>query len=290
MVTAAVRTKPSAPRRAREIARDGTHHRRVGQRHLHAHAVAHVCREHAHLHDGAFGVADAHVFAHAKRARVHEDEPACRLADEARRADRHHEAEQHRQALEGVGVGAGDVRIGHHQREHPHGNGEELARRPRRVAVDPSHAHAALLDVVEERPLHAVDGARDHEDHARRSGSPVSQWRCRGRSCVAVSNRNAFSCSPQARVYGNRARTKPSHSYVTSRNSEPPGRAQDERDARGTRGAAGRTARAADAQVLAQRVRSAAAFAGSPRGRGGAARRQGRRRSPWRPRSEWPRE
>jgi hypothetical protein len=47
------------------------------------------------------------------------------LADDARRADRQHQAGQHRQALEALAAGARQVGVGHGQREEP-----DVLRRP----------------------------------------------------------------------------------------------------------------------------------------------------------------
>ena len=69
--------------------------------------------EGAQLGHRAFLLADAHVFADAQGARVHQDQAARRLADQAGAAQRDHQADQHRHALEGFAVGAGQVGVGH---------------------------------------------------------------------------------------------------------------------------------------------------------------------------------
>ena len=93
-----------------------------------AEAGAHARREHPHLDDRALVLAEPHVFAGAVGTRVHQDQPARRLPDDAGRADRDHHAEQHRKALERVGARPGDVGVGHRHREDREAHQERPAR------------------------------------------------------------------------------------------------------------------------------------------------------------------
>ena len=135
---------------ARIVLRDAGQGQRVRQRELLAEARAQARGEHPHLDDRALVLADAHVLARAERARVHEDQSARRLADDARRADRQHQAEQHRQPLERLRSRAGNVRVRHGDGEDPHREGREPPRRTRAVGVQPIDLHASCLHAFEE--------------------------------------------------------------------------------------------------------------------------------------------
>ena len=108
MVTLASSTKPP-PGWAREIFRRLRHDPGVRQGHLFPQAGAQARLEHADVDHRAFALADAHVLSLAQGPRVHQDQAARALADDARRADRDHQADQHRQALEGGRVRTGQI-------------------------------------------------------------------------------------------------------------------------------------------------------------------------------------
>ena len=61
-------------------------------------------RQDTKVNDRAFDIGDPNVIADAQRARVGDHEAAHHLIDEAARAERQHDAEEHTRALEGIGA------------------------------------------------------------------------------------------------------------------------------------------------------------------------------------------
>lgn len=151
--------------RARVVAGGRAQHHRVGERDLLAHAGADLGGEGAHLRDRAFLVGHAHVLAHPKRARIDQDQSARGLPEQARPAEGDHQADQHRDALEGLAVRAGDVGIGHHDGEQPDADVDEAARRYRGVLLQPVRLAVPAFDAVEDRVQRRGRGPRDQEDH-----------------------------------------------------------------------------------------------------------------------------
>jgi hypothetical protein len=96
----------------------------------------------------ALDLADPHEFADPKHPRVHQAHARHRLADDPGRAERQHQACQHRHALEGVAVGAGQVRIGHRQREQPDHDVAQAARRDGGVGVQPADVQLAVFHAL----------------------------------------------------------------------------------------------------------------------------------------------
>ncbi len=174
---------------------------RIGQRQLLAHARPYPRREHAEIYDGAFVVDDFHVLAGTIGAGIHQDEPARRLADDAGRADRHHKAEQHGNALERVGVGARDVRVRHGEGKQPYRNSHEAPGGADRVLVEPRHVEPAGLHAVEEAAQEAVGEMRDHEDRDNdyKAGRRPGHAREHPEKCVDEERREALAPWPGVR-------------------------------------------------------------------------------------------
>ena len=142
--------------------------------------VAHVHdlgRQRRHFHDHAFDVVDANEVAAPQGARVDHHQAAHRLGHEARGAERQHQAEQHRQALEGVAVRARDERIGDRDAEQPGDDRHDAARRSGRFGVQVGQPQSTRLHVVEEVPEHVDDRARhaEHDQHRDQTGQSGDQ-------------------------------------------------------------------------------------------------------------------
>ena len=145
----------------------------------------------------------AHVLAGPKGARVHEDEPARRLADDARRADRHHQAEQHRQPLERFGSRAREctdtpspARTSRRRSSRAGASAAPMSASSQSTSMRPDCTPSKKL------PQHAGRRhARDDEDDDR-DQEVRHRLRDRRRACRrSSSTRNALSCSPHgARV------------------------------------------------------------------------------------------
>ena len=85
----------------------------------------------------------------AERARVGDHEAAHDLVDEAARPERDHQAEEHADAFERVGLAAGQVGIRHRERQQPHQRRREPPRRLRRLRDRSSASGAARFDGAE---------------------------------------------------------------------------------------------------------------------------------------------
>ena len=113
-----------------------------------------------------------------QRARVGDHEAAHDLVHEAARSERHHEAEEDADALERVGLAAGQVRVRHHDREHPQerrsaagasaapsrGRSSAACSRPRSIALNQSPisraTNRAMRTMISDREQPG-DGVRD---------------------------------------------------------------------------------------------------------------------------------
>ena len=93
-----------------------------------------------------------------------EEESAHHLSDEPARSDRQHHADEHADALERVGVGAGQVGIRHDHREQPEQAGQQTLARLGGVGMNPRHLDPAFGDAVERRLHDADDDARQQDD------------------------------------------------------------------------------------------------------------------------------
>ena len=102
-----VENKTAALRRARKIARHIRQHQRIGQRDFLAQTGAQARHKQTQFCDGAFVFLNTDVFTDQQRTRVGQDHAAGDLADDARGADRHHDADYYREAFEGFGLCAG---------------------------------------------------------------------------------------------------------------------------------------------------------------------------------------
>ena len=101
----------------------------------------------------------------AKRARVGDHEAAHDLRDQAARAQRDHEAEQHADALERVGLAARHVRIHDDDGEEPRASRQQPACRLHGLRMEPARRRdAAALDRVEPESDQLDDEAREQQD------------------------------------------------------------------------------------------------------------------------------
>ena len=114
--------------------------------------------------DLALDVVHADVFPPAYNTAVEDVQPAGRLREDARSGDGRREAREHGNALERVGMRAGQERKGKGEGEEPECQLHEPARRHRRIRVERADLLLALLDAREEDAREADQGARGHDD------------------------------------------------------------------------------------------------------------------------------
>ncbi len=118
---------------------------------------------------GPLHVADAHEVARPQRARVGDHEAAHDLVHEAARSERHHEAEEDADALERVGLAAGQVRVRHHDRKHP-----QERRSAAGASAAPSRDRSSAASAVPARsasnqnPISRATNRAMHEDDQHR--------------------------------------------------------------------------------------------------------------------------
>ncbi len=192
---------PGTGQRAGIVLRHRTQHHRVRQRQLLAHSGADARREHAEPDHRTLVIRDAHVLARPIGPRVHQDQSARRLRDDARCADRHHEANEHRHAFERVGLRAGKMRIGHRDREQPHGDLDEAPGRPRGIGVDPVERQPTLLHAVEEAAQHPVRDVRDREDRDGDHQSGERAGDCREHPDERLDEERRQAFAPRPRIW-----------------------------------------------------------------------------------------
>lgn len=165
MVTPVLTTKPRAGNRARIVPGRVLHGDAVRHEHLLAQTGAYAGRKRAEADHRTLDVADPNVLASAECARVHQDESARSLSDDPRCANRDHQSEQHRDALERLGVSTRQIREGQRDSNRPDDDLEDAARRCSGVFVQAAHRDAAAFDAVEEQFRDPDDHAGDQQDH-----------------------------------------------------------------------------------------------------------------------------
>jgi hypothetical protein len=125
-------------------------------------------RKRADRHDLALDVSHSHPFALAQHPPEGQDESARRLGHEPGRSQGEHHSDEDAQTLEGVAAGAGQIRVGHGQREEPHERDGESSRQTDRVAIDPGQFVTTGLH-AERHGLQdlgaGVGQGADHGDH-----------------------------------------------------------------------------------------------------------------------------
>ncbi|MDT4847271.1 hypothetical protein FQZ97_813210 [compost metagenome] len=84
-------------------------------------------------------LADAHILSRAQCPRVSEDQPGGGLPHHAGGPQGNHQADQHGEPLEGVGVSTGQVGVSHGQGEQPNGQGGQPGGRKKRFPGEPGN-------------------------------------------------------------------------------------------------------------------------------------------------------
>ena len=148
----------------------------------------------------AFGFADLHELAGAQGLGVHEHQAADGLVDDAGRADRQHQADEHADALEGLAVAAWNVGIRGDQREQPDDGDQQPPRGTRSRFVDPPDVDAACLHSVEEGADHAHDEAREEENQRHEEQSWYRMQDAAGEAAEAAEQVVEQFLAPGARV------------------------------------------------------------------------------------------
>ena len=138
----------------------------IGDRHF---LVAHVDdlgRQGAHFLDHAGHLADADEVADLERPRVDQHQAAHQLGDDAGRAERQHEAEHDRQALEGIAVGDRQVGIGDGDADRPDQDTEQAPRGMCRIPMHAGNQRTSLIDILEDVAGDVVGRLGDEKDDA----------------------------------------------------------------------------------------------------------------------------
>ena len=137
--------------------------------------VDHLHRQGPDLADDTLDTADGDEVALFQRARIHHHESAHELRHHARGAQRDHQAQQHAQPLEGLGLGAGKVGVGGRQRKPPQQEVQHAARGLYGLGVQERHAQPASLHVAQEGPQHLLYRSRHehHDNHGHQPGQRV---------------------------------------------------------------------------------------------------------------------
>ena len=154
--------------------------------------------------------------------RVHEDEPARGLADDAGRTDRHHEAQQHREPLERVAVPSpgctGRPSPARTPRRRSSRAGASAARNPRRSSPPGRAPTAPRRRTAVSTPPHAARDQenRDHDDE-------VGQRRRPPRPAAPVTRLDQESVELLAPRAGEREETQEEpHPFVGDEQHEAP--------------------------------------------------------------------
>ena len=109
-------------------------------------------------------LANLHQIAGPQGAGVDEHQAAHGMVHDARRPQGHHEAEEDADPLEGVGVGTGQIGVGHGQGKQPDHHREQPPGRSYGLGMQPLHAKLPPLDAIEENGQHTDEEAGDDDD------------------------------------------------------------------------------------------------------------------------------
>ncbi|MNJ31273.1 hypothetical protein D3C77_259010 [compost metagenome] len=155
---------PLLPRQPRQVHHLAPHHHGIGQGHLVILACHQLGGEGIELAHHPLYLANLHQIAGPQGAGVDEHQAAHGMVHDARRPQGHHEAEEDADPLEGVGVGTGQIGVGHGQGKQPDHHREQPPGRAYGLGMQPLHAKLPPLDAIEENGQHTDEEASDDDD------------------------------------------------------------------------------------------------------------------------------
>ena len=159
-----VQDQPFLARTRRVVDHVARQHHGVRDRDLLVLDRAHADDEQRVLDDVTDGVADLHALARPERAHVGEHDACHDVRHGRRRAERDEHAQKEPDALEGLRLRAGEVRIGRHCRQRQNQEARDLVGRVGPLGMEPPDPDRAALDRIEEQPRQANHPTRDQDD------------------------------------------------------------------------------------------------------------------------------